>query len=166
MKLSLFKPNSLFLAVVASILLLSCTAEDERDTFGFMTADIDNATFTSRTGNNYVNAEKNFSSNTTLTIQGSTEDGKDIILKVIDYEGAGNYSINFSGDPQGSEGLLLDVNRRYSTNIAAGGTGSVTITADNDSEISGTFQFIALNRRDLTITRTISNGKFLARIRK
>lgn len=161
-----YKLGAVIVLVGCLIFLVGCSSDNETDAREFMTADIDNVTFTSRTGSDYVYARKNISTNPTLVIQGSNSNAVDVLLKVINYTGPGSYSVHFTGDPQGSEGLLLEVNRRYSSNAGAGGTGTVTITSENDTEISGTFQFMALNQNDLSITRTISNGKFLARIQK
>lgn len=161
-----YKLGAVFLLVGCLIFLVGCGSDNETDTREFMTADIDNIIFTSRTGRDFVYATKSISANPTLVIQGSNSNAVDVLLKVINYTGPGSYSVHFTGDPQGSEGLLLEVNRRYSSNAGAGGTGTVTITSENDTEISGTFQFMALNQNDLSITRTISNGKFLARIQK
>jgi hypothetical protein len=165
MKLASLKPSLIFFAIFTSIFFLSCTSENETDSFGFMTADIENVQFTSKIGSDYVYANKSVSTNTTVLIQGETIDGMLIQLIVINYTGPGNYSLNFSADALGSEGILLDLNRRYTTNVRAGGTGNITITSENDSEISGTFQFLAPNERDLTDARTISNGKFTARVK-
>jgi hypothetical protein len=166
MKLASLKPSLIFFAIFTSIFFLSCTSENETDSFGFMTADVETVPFASRTGSDFVYALKSESASTTLTVQGSDSDAQIIVVQIANYEGPGTYTLNFNGNNVGSAGLYLNVNRRWGTNFLDGGTGSITITSDNDREVSGNFRFIGFEEDDTESMKSVTNGKFEARFQK
>ncbi|HEU0135887.1 MAG TPA: hypothetical protein VFQ50_01210, partial [Flavobacterium sp.] len=48
----------------------------------------------------------------------------------------------------------------YDTSNCAGATGTITITAYDDTKVEGTFSFVGKVDEDCNMTKTVTNGSF------
>jgi hypothetical protein len=93
----------------------------------------------------------------TYIVQGFDEDGNIIVIAIPEYDGPGTYELgNINGEFSAS-GLFG--NGTWSS-VVTGGSGTATITTDDDQETTGTFDFVGVNSNDESSNRTITNGSF------
>jgi hypothetical protein len=95
----------------------------------------------------------------TYIVQGFDEDGNTIVIAIPEYDGPGTYELgNINGEFSAS-GLFGNENGTWSS-VVTGGSGTATITTDDDQETTGTFDFVGVNSNDESSNRTITNGSF------
>ncbi|MFC4267394.1 DUF6252 family protein [Polaribacter marinivivus] len=149
----------LFFAFVA--VLVSCSDATDEDLGltgeGTFTAKVDGTDFASLKAT--VGATV---TNSVAAIQGSNAGGEYIRVNIMNYTGVGTYK---TGD------ALTNVNSiQYGTvnPIAAWistfdiGNGTIEITEDTSTTISGTFSFTGLNSNDNNSSKMVTEGKFSA----
>lgn len=96
-------------------------------------------------------------------VQGIDDEGNAIVLFVSQYDGAGTYDLSFKDDSNGTGGTYSNTTTAWSSTAGDGGMGTLTIDTDTDTETSGTFSFTGINVEDPDSSRTITNGRFLAK---
>lgn len=99
-----------------------------------------------------------------LSIQGTDNIGKGILLRIATYDGPGTYELGVAT----SENLATWINGptvgdQYST-LFQGTSGSIVVFDEGDGVVEGTFGFTA-KLSDASATKTISNGKFKVNLR-
>lgn len=122
---------------------------------GSLTATVDGTTFTSLKAT--VGAT---STNGVAIIQGSNASGEFIRINIANYTGVGTYTTgdSLSNTSSISYGTVNPVATWMSTfNL---GSGTIEITVDNGTTISGTFSFEGINQG--SPNKTITNGSFSA----
>jgi hypothetical protein len=100
--------------------------------------------------------------NGVAAIQGSNSEGDYIRINIINYTGIGSYK---TGD------LIANPNSVTYGKVAGNaawvstfnfGDGTIEVTGDNDTTITGTFTFTGINSSDNNSTKTLTEGKFSA----
>jgi hypothetical protein len=162
MKFSQFKLVLVF--VVIGFMFFSCSSSSDdavdANTDEFITASVETISFTSASRPEAVTAVKIETATTTLIIQGVSDVPSAMVLIINDYEGLGTYDLSFTEDSDGTSGLYSSGNSAWSSNGGEGGTGSITINSDNDTETTGTFEFVGVDEQGTS--RTVTNGRFRA----
>ena len=124
---------------------------------GTFTAKVDGTVFTSLTST--VGATV---TNGVAAVQGSKSDGEYIRFNILNYNGVGTYT---TGD------AVTNVNTiQYGTvspvatwiSTFTSGSGTIEITEDTATTISGTFSFTGINSSANNSTKTVTEGKFSA----
>lgn len=95
-------------------------------------------------------------------IQGSNASGEYIRLNIVNYTGVGTYQTgnSLSNTNSASYGTVNPIKAWVSTFDI--GSGTIEITSDDATSISGTFSFTAVNSDGTTTTKQITEGKFNA----
>ena len=132
-------------------------------------AKIDGATFTASTDPATLIGGTKSTANgaTTVTAQGSTNNGDFINFSIFDYTGVGTYTTGDNlnntnliqyGELMGQSASVWGSNLATS---AVGGLmpGEIKITVDGDGVLEGTFSFEGYNAQDMT-SKMITEGKF------
>lgn len=148
----------LFLSVS---MFLSCTNSSDEDLGltgeGTLTAKID--------GQDWASLKATVGAvvtNGVLAVQGSTSNGEFIRINISNYNGIGTYKTgdNLSNVNSISYGTISPIATWMSTfNI---GSGTIEITGDTATNVTGTFSFTGLNASAGNSTKTISEGTFNA----
>ncbi len=99
-----------------------------------------------------------------LSIQGTDNVGKGILLRITSYDGPGTYELGVAT----SENLATWINGptagdQYSS-LFQGTSGSIVVFKEEDGVIEGTFGFTA-KLSDTSAAKTITNGKFKVNLR-
>jgi hypothetical protein len=151
-----FKKVFLFMFIAV---LVSCSDSADEDLGisgdGSLSAKVDNATFTSMSVS--VAAVV---SNGILSVQGSNSSGEYVRILISNYSGTGTYTTGtVVTDPSSfSYGTVNPVATWISTfNL---GSGTIEITEDNSTAISGTFSFTGVNQG--SANKVITEGVFSA----
>ena len=170
-----FKQSMYFGLMILALTFTACSGDDSGDNGGddnngggaeFVTAKIDGANFAaSQDPAVLVGASK---SSSTLTVQGSTNDGDAINFTIMGYNGPGTYT---TGDDPANTSLIqyieLPASAWASNAVTAlvGGLapGEITVTVDADGVVEGTFSFDGYNGSDMT-TKNITEGEFKANL--
>lgn len=159
----------LALTFFVSLLVFSCKKDDDGGdggdaAAGTITAKVNGANFSSNTSFTVAN-KVTAGGTTTVTLQGSNNDGKGIVLIINGFEGTGSYNIGGganvfvtgsyveanAGNPQASQTWMAP----FDATVA----GEINISEVNDTKIKGTFNFNAKNTNDNS-TRNITDGSF------
>ncbi|TBN00871.1 hypothetical protein EYD45_13680 [Hyunsoonleella flava] len=167
------KQIMLFVMVGLLLAFTSCSKDDDGNGGGaangdeFVTVKIDGANFSaSMDPASLISAVV---SNGVLAVQGSTNDGKYVTIRVFNYSGAGTYR---TGDAASNASTLMygevltDPTDGWISNgiVALGNsaaTGTLTVNSDDGSTVEGTFSFTGYNGKDMT-TKSFTEGKFKA----
>lgn len=151
-KLMLF----LFVAV-----LTSCSNSSDEELGitgeGILTAKVDGQTWSSLKAT--VGATV---SNNVLAVQGSTSNGEYIRFNIMNYTGVGTYKTgdNLSNANSISYGTIDPIVAWVSTfNL---GSGTIEITEDTATTVTGTFSFSGINSSANNSTKTVTEGTFSA----
>jgi hypothetical protein len=149
------------LAFVCLSMIISCSDATDDDLGisgeGSLSATVDGTTFTSLRA-----AVGATTTSGVAVIQGSNSGGQFIRINITNYTGVGTYSTGnaISNTNSISYGTVNPVATWMSTfNI---GNGTIEITEDTATTISGTFSFTGINASDNNSTKTITNGTFSA----
>ena len=157
-----------FVLISSTLFLASCSSSSsDSNTFvpvdPFMEADIDGTTWAANT--DFLFATKNSGN---LVIEGiDLDDTSGIKIVIFNYTGLGDYNFVASGFPNGNNWALWSegTDANYLTYI--GGSGTVEITSDNESnlgkQVGGIFSFTA-NSVSAGATVDVTNGEFIADI--
>lgn len=100
--------------------------------------------------------------NGVAAIQGSNSSGEFIRINISSYNGTGTYKTgdNLSNTSSISYGTINPVATWMSTfNL---GTGTIEITEETDTTITGTFSFTGINASAGNSTKSVTAGKFSA----
>ncbi len=100
--------------------------------------------------------------NGVLAVQGSTSNGEFIRINIANYNGIGTYKTgdNLSNTNSISYGTITPIATWMSTfNI---GNGTIEVTEDTATTVTGTFTFTGLNANAGNSTKTVTEGKFSA----
>ncbi|MCI2229722.1 DUF6252 family protein [Polaribacter sp. MSW13] len=152
--------KTLTLFIFAAILFSCSDSTDEELGLtgeGSLTAKID--------GNDFASLKSTVAatvSNQVAAIQGSTSGGDYIRINIMNYTGVGTYN---TGDAitnvnSISYGTISPITTWMSTfNI---GNGTIKITEDTSTTMSGTFSFTGINSNAGNSTKTVTEGEFSA----
>lgn len=167
MKSVYFKSIVFPLTFVLCSVLFSCSSDSDNTTSAntdeFIRSSVETISFESSLIDDAVTAAKIETANTTLLVQGFSDAAASIVLIVNEYDGLGTYSLDFSEESNGTSGLYTSGTSAWSSNGGEGGTGRLTVTEEDDTEISGTFGFVGVDANSENATRTITNGVFRAK---
>lgn len=158
--------KTLFSAAILSgaVLLSSCSGDDGGGSGGgsgyYLTAKVDGSNYKS-----YVEPTAVIAGGM-LMIQSSTSAGDAIQIQVANYNGVGTYN---SGNNNLSNGYInfMDMGSpgQFVSYTSVRGSGTVEITAVDDTTVTGTFTATAKeNVENPTDEVSITNGKFRAKI--
>jgi hypothetical protein len=160
--------KTLFSAVFvsAALLLSSCSGDDGDNNGGggsgfYLTAKVGGSNYKS-----YVEPQATTAGGM-LHIQSSTSSGDAIQIQVANYNGVGTYT---SGNNNLMSGYInyMDMGAtpgQFTAYTSVRGTGTVEITAVDDSSVTGTFTAtVVKNEEGSTEQVTITNGKFRAKL--
>lgn len=163
----------LFLAVVLSTSMISCSGDDSGGEVvpptaleGQITANVGGANFASITQG--TTAVKVATGNAyTITVQGTDLGGKNLQLILNGVDGTtGTYEIGVDTTIS-AIGTYTEVNTTTFTSQSwiapyedGGVSGSITITEISDTNIKGTFEFKARNQEDAQDIKQITGGSF------
>lgn len=170
--------QKLSIYIVASLLLFSCSSDDDGNDPGpsdtaildEISLDISGSVSGSRSGESVIKINNNVGYNT-FEIKGSDEPQATFNINFYTYNGGNNpipwpekgtYSLNSSDDYTNGQGFRVtfeDVTewRDYSKNV----TGSLTITDNSNERLQGTFEFSA-DEHGGTGSISVTNGVFYA----
>ena len=155
------KNLKLFLLLVCVSVFVSCSdaADDDLGLSGegTFTAKVDGADFASLKATVGASITSN-----TASIQGSNAGGEYIRISIMNYSGVGTYK---TGDAVNNTNII-----QYGTvnPVAAWvstfnlGTGTIEITEETNTTISGTFSFTGINSSAGNSSKTVTEGKFSA----
>lgn len=161
----------LSLILFVSVSVMSCKKDDDggdsadnNAASGTITAKVDGANFTSNTSFT-VATRITAGGQTTLTLQGSNNGGKGIVMIINGFEGAGSYDIG-GGSNVFVTGSYVEAN---ASNPSASQTwmapfdqtvaGEINISEVNDTKVLGTFNFTGKNSNNNS-TKNITDGNF------
>lgn len=148
------------LLFISISMLMSCSdaTDDDLGTTGEGTfsANVAGTTFTSLKVS--VGAQV---TNGVAAIQGSNSKGDYIRINIVNYNGVGTYKTGdaISNVNSISYGIINPIKTWISTFDL--GTGTIEITEDTSTTISGTFSFTGINDSDSS-SKTVTEGKFSA----
>ena len=152
--------KKVFLLMCLSVFVISCSDATDEDLGtngeGTFTANVAGTDFESLKVT--VGAQV---TNGVAAIQGSNSQGNYIRINIASYTGVGTYKTGnaLSNLNSISYGTISPVAMWMSTFDI--GSGTIEITEDTDSTISGTFSFTGFNASDSS-TKNITNGSFSA----
>ncbi|MFC7356626.1 DUF6252 family protein [Jejudonia soesokkakensis] len=157
------------LTFFVSVAMIACKSDDDAGSGGNagngkVQAKVNGSDFESNRDFTVANQSSSGSS-TTVTIQGSDNDGKGIVLVINGFEGEGSYDIGGSNtvfvvatyveanasNPMNSQ--------TWSAPFDSTVAGEVNVTSVTSSKIEGTFNFNAKNNNDNSM-RNITEGSF------
>lgn len=155
------KNLKLFLLLVCVSVFVSCSDADDDDLGlsgeGTFTAKVDGADFASLKATVGASITSN-----TASIQGSNAGGEYIRISIMNYSGVGTYK---TGDAVNNTNII-----QYGTvnPVAAWvstfnlGNGTIEVTEETSTTISGTFSFTGINSSAGNSSKTVTEGKFSA----
>ncbi len=153
------KSMSKFLIVILStVLFLSCKKSDPgtgASGSGTMTAKVDGVAWS---GTLAVQASK---SGGVLTFAGTGPNGQ-INMVVGNYNGPGTYTIGATGGPA-NQGIFAITTAPFTAHTASFvlGSGTIVVSTDNGTGVTGTFSFDGKNNSGPSITtKVITEGNF------
>jgi len=170
------KRSLLYAVICLGLAVSSCSNDDDNsnnnqgDNGGgeLFSAMVDGSSFAASTDPATLIGATKTSANgmTTVTAQGSTNNGDFINFNIIGYNGPGTYQTgnnltnpNFIqyGELVGQTATVWASN--LATSAAGIGPGEIVITVDADGKLEGTFNFEGYNGQDMT-TKMITQGEF------
>ena len=160
-----------FLAV---LLVASCSSDDSEDIVqdDFLTAIINSSAFEAVNGPGDISVRISGSEDSvfprTFILQGFDEAINIMGIFVSNYEGPGTYDLSF--DPSQEIGEIDRFAQfalsgtAFRSTYGEAGTGSITITEENEMGVSGTFEFVGVEftEEGNGDTITVTNGRFRA----
>jgi Family of unknown function (DUF6252) len=159
----------LSLTLFVSLLVFSCKKDDDggddgNAASGTITAKVNGANFSSNTSFTVAN-KVTAGGITTVTIQGSDNQGKGVLLIINGFEGTGSYNIG-GGANVFVTGSYIEANannpqasQTWMAPFDASVAGEINISEDSSTKIKGTFNFNAKNSNDNSM-RNITEGNF------
>lgn len=143
-------------------LIISCNDATDEDLgisgSGSLSATVDGSSFTSLSST--VGAAV---TNGIAAIQGSTSDGTYIRMNITNYNGLGTYTTggSFSNQTSISYGTISpSIATWIASSILSSSSGTIEITEDTATTVSGTFSFVGYNGN--TDRKEVTNGVFSA----
>jgi len=159
----------LSLILMVSLAVVSCKKDDDggdggTTANGTVSAKVDGASFTSQPAFTVANT---ITANgiTTVTIQGSDNSGKGIVLVINGFEGTGTYDIG-GGANVFVTGSYIEANasnptasQSWMAPFDATVAGEIQFSESTATKVKGTFSFTAKNTQDNSI-KNITEGSF------
>ncbi|HET8884812.1 MAG TPA: DUF6252 family protein [Salinimicrobium sp.] len=161
--------KNLFLVLFVSLIAVSCSSDESGGgggtaAAGTITAKIDGSTFTSNS--QFTMATKtNTGASTTVTLQGSDNSGEALVIIMNAFTGVGTYNIGGGANLSVTASYILPnvsnptASQSFMAPFDDTVAGEIEITEVSDTNVKGTFYFMAKNSQDGS-TKEFTNGSF------